>query len=290
MSFLAPLAPLAGSLIGNLAGPVLGGIGGLLGSKSGSVTAPQVDIPKISYAPPSFSGGGLTGTFSNNGYTVSPSVARTGSVGGLSRTFGNLANQYKNLAGTITPGFSAFRQAGLNTLENRRVQAIGNLRDNLARRRILGSSFAQDALSRANAEYAQNEANFQADAYMKELQASDQLIQQEYSAATDQFKTQLNEMNLEANLGAQLTQSAMTTMANVATAQAKLDLEGATTNAKLQAGAEAGAGKFWGGIGTQIGNGLGKTFSSLGSSIFGGGSAATPAFNLGSTSLGLGLY
>ena len=186
MSFLAPFA--------SLAGPLLGAAGGLFGSSSGA------SAPQINYTPTGFSGGGLTGSMSGGNFNVSPTSARSNLVGGLSSTFGNQATALGQLRSTVTPGFSQFRQAGMNTLESGRQAAIGNLRQNLARRRVLGSSFAQSALGNVDAQYAQNEANFQADAYLKELAANNQLLQQQFEAARGQFTTGLNEMNLEANL------------------------------------------------------------------------------------------
>lgn len=260
MSFLAPLAGAAGGLLG-----------GLLGGSASKA-------PQVNFTPPGFSGGGLTATFGNNGYSVIPGADRTSAVGNVASTFGQQANALGGLLGTVTPGFSTMRSAltGLQNsniaqLQANRTAGIGNLRDNLAQRRILGSSFAQNSLSTADQEYqkqiAQVQANNQlqqANTYMQELQASQQLIQQQYTAARGQFETGLNEMNLEAGIAADLTSRASSTMENAASVQAQLDAKAA-----------AGAGSFFGNIGTMAGNAFGKMLG--GSSLFGGGSAAAGA-------------
>lgn len=45
-------------------------------------------------------------------------------------------------------GFSEFRQARLQEVENARARTVGNLRSQLGRRGILGASFAGDAITR----------------------------------------------------------------------------------------------------------------------------------------------
>lgn len=246
MSFLLPVAASAGV--------------GLLGSLfSGSK-------PQVNYTPPGFNAGGLSATFGGNGYNVTPSADRSGTVSGLSNTFTQEGNQFGNLASTVQPGFSALRKAQLDQLNNSRTAALGNLQQNLARRRVLGSSFGQDAITRANLDYNQQAANIQAQTYLQELQSSQQLIQQQYTAASQSFQTNLNEMNLEAGVAADLTGKASQTLSQVAAYQAKLDAESA-----------AGAGKFFGNIGSQLGSALGSFFSGGGSSAAGAGLSAAAA-------------
>jgi len=229
MSFLAPLLPAAGMALGGL----LGGAGS--------------SAPTVNYTPPGFSAGGLNATFGNNGYTVSPSAGRSAAVGSVANTFGQQANALGQLASTVTPGFSALRSAQMSTLNNQRTAALGNLRQNLASRRVLGSSFAQDSLARADQDYQQTAANVQAQTYLQELQSSQQLIQQQYTAARGEFQTSIDEMNLEANLASSLTQKASSSLESAAQTQADLDAKAA-----------AGTGSFFGGLGSQIGTGLGK--------------------------------
>ena len=245
MTFLAPLLPAAGMALGGLFGG------------SGS-SAPQVSAPNVNFTPPSFSGGGLSATFGQNGYSVAPSAARQGAVGGVASTFGQQAGDIAGLRQQFTPGFSALRTAQLAGLDSKRTAALGNLRDNLAQRRVLGSSFAQNSLATADQEYQQTQSEIMAQTFLQELSAQQQLIQQQYTAARGQFQTGLDEMNLEAGIASDLTGRATSALSSAATTQAQLDLQASTANAKLQAESQSGMGKFFGGLGSMFGTGLQK--------------------------------
>lgn len=209
---------------------------------------PQVNAPRVNFTPPSFSGGGISATFGNNGYTVSPSADRTAAVGGVASTFGQQAGDIAGLRTQFAPGFSALRQSQLSALNNSRTAAIGNLRDNLASRRILGSSFAQNSLATADQEYQQKQSEVIAQTYLQELGAQQQLIQQQYTAARGQFQTSLDEMNLEAGIASDLTGRATAALSSAATTQAQLDAQAAQFNATQKANYAAGFGKFVGSI------------------------------------------
>jgi hypothetical protein len=227
MSFLAPLIPAAVSL----------GAGLLSGAGKSS--------PQVNYTPPGFDAGGLKATFGGNGYSITPSSDRSAAVGNIATTFGNQANAYGNIATQWQPGFSNLRTAQLNNINANRTAAVGNLQQNLQNRRVLGSSFAQDAINRTTQQYDQQQRDTIAQTYLQELQASQQTIQAQYGAAVQSFQTGLNEMNLEASLASDLTGKASSSMANVAEAQAKLD-----------AASAAGTGSFFGSVASKLGSGL----------------------------------
>jgi hypothetical protein len=184
-----------------------------------------------------FKAGGLTGTFNKNtkSYNVKSSAEREGLVGEISSTFGKQAGELGKLRSQVAPGFSLMRAARLKEIENARMRSVGNLRDNLARRRVMGSSFAGDALARAEAEYAQLAERSQAESYLQELEMTQKVMAEEYTAARGEFQTKIGEMNLQAEIATKLTGMASQSMTQMA------ELE-----AKLSAQAAAGAGKFFG--------------------------------------------
>lgn len=207
------------------------------------------------YRPTGFTSAGLTGTYTGDQYALTRGAPLTGAMTGLSRAFqgagqdyrtlqrgfsssmagltGKLAgigSQYEMLRQQVSPAFGALTQAGLARLQSSREKAIGNLRENLSRRRVLGSSFAEDALSRAEAEYGMQEAQFAADAKLQEIMAqsgllekgqgtiaqqaqmdlaniqqSSELIGQANQAAIMDFQSQVQQLNLESGLAAQLS-------------------------------------------------------------------------------------
>lgn len=196
-----------------------------------------LSAPKINFTPPSFSGGGINATFSGNKYNLGVSPERSNAVGQVASTFGQAAGAFGALGQTVKPGFSLFRQAGLSDLQTQQQAAQSNLSENMAQRRVLGSSFASDAASRQDAEFAKQRDDFIAQSYLQELQASNQLTQEQFQASVQQFQTGLTEMNFEAGIAADLTGRASSAMAGIAQAQAQLDAQSAQGWAKMVGGA-----------------------------------------------------
>src|SRR5262249_4614358 len=153
--------------------------------------------PQVTFTPKGFSN--PTGFNVSGGGTVSESPTLTSNIAGLQSTFGSEANAFGDLLKTVKPGFSDFRRAGLRDITNTFRQNFSNLKDTLAQRRVLGSSFANSAFSQAYADEAQAKANFEAQSYLQEEQATAQLIQAQYTAATNSFQSVINQSNIESS-------------------------------------------------------------------------------------------
>lgn len=256
----------------------------------GGPKAPNLGpAPQINFSPAGFSGSGGSASFAGGQYGFTPSAASTSAIGNLASTFGQQAGALGQLRQSVAPGFSQFRQAGLRDLSNQQRATTSNLRDNLAQRRILGSSFAQDSLGRTNAEFEKQRTDFIAQSYLQEVATSQQLIQQQYQAAAQQYTVGINQMNFETGIAAHLTSQATSASAAVAEAQARIDQTQSMNQATMQfnydkmgADASAGMGKLAGSLLTAPGSSaFGQGASSLGSSassffgsLFGGSTAA----------------
>lgn len=264
MSFLAPIAAsAAGSLVTGGLSKLMGG-----GSSSGSSLS--------TFTPTGINAGGLASKINDAGnIQINPSAERTAAVTGVANTFGQQADALATLIPRVAPGISELRAARLGAIENARQSAVGNLRDNLARRRVLGSSFAQDAISRADSEFAQQSERAAAESFLQEMEMTTNLIQQQFSAQRGQFQTQLDEMNLEANLAATLAGKATDVLSKNAQVSALLDSK-----------AQEGAGKFFGQLLQPVGNSVTKSLSSLFSGSSGSNAGGT-GFSLTTTG---GLY
>jgi hypothetical protein len=151
-----------------------------------------------------FNGGGLSSTMNNGTIGVNASTDRLGVIGKLANLFPEFGDQYAQLRARLDPASGALKTAALSEIENTRTRAIGNLRDNLQRRRVLGSSFAQDTLANAEAEFAQQRAKTSADIDMQAIEATQQLLGQELEVRQGEFTTWLGELNLQAGLSAEL--------------------------------------------------------------------------------------
>lgn len=241
-------------------------LGNIFGSGSSSA-------PRIQATSPNFSSSGYTGAFTPGvGYSLSRTGPLSDTIGSLQSTFSQAASAFGGLARKVAPGFSMFRKAGLTDLANTNAANISNLSQNLAQRRVLGSSFANASISQANADYEKNRSDFIANSYLQEISASQQLIQQEFTAKANEFKVGIDQMNLEASLAAQLTTNASSSMNQIATAQAQLDEKNAEANAQ-------GLGKLLGmGLGL-VGNimapGIGGALGGALGGLLGGGGGGT---------------
>lgn len=102
----------------------------------------------------------------------------------------------------VRPGFSAFREAGLGQLRNERDATVGNLRESLSRRGVLGSSFGQDVVGRTRAEFGQKRAQFAAQTTLQEMEATRNLIQFESQLIMEQINREFQELNFAAGFGA----------------------------------------------------------------------------------------
>src|SRR3990167_5948989 len=130
MAFLAPL-------LGGLAsGAASFGLSKLFGGGQKNPVTPLQE-----FRPTGINAGGLRSTFSGGDIGITPSADRLGFIEGLSRTFPEQASELARLRESVSPGISGLRTSRLAEIENARRSSIGNLRENLSRRRVLGSSF-----------------------------------------------------------------------------------------------------------------------------------------------------
>lgn len=228
--------------------------GGLLGINPGAANGPTE-----SYTPVGFTSSGLSATYTpgspNAGFArvfgrgdstttpninISRSALLNDTITGLGSAFnrqfqelGGMRDQFSGLQAQLAPGFGAITQAAVTNLENRRRSAIGNLRENLQRRRVLGSSFASDAIGRTEAEFAQQEAAIRAQAKMQEVGATEQLmarqvdlINQQAQARASEFNVQLQQLNLEAQIATQISTGVSAITAQNAQVQSQIIASG----------------------------------------------------------------
>ncbi len=245
MSFLAPIAGAA------LSTGVQFGLSELFGGKKG-----KAQEGLSTFQPTGINAGGLTSGMSGGNITITPSGERLGLVGNIASRFGEQAGLLSRLRESVAPGISALRTSRLQEIDNARNSAISNLRDNMARRRVLGSSFGNDTIARAELEFGKERERVAAESFLQELELSNNLINQEFEAGRAQFQTGLDELNLQADIG--------TKLAGVAT---QILGDNARLLASMNATEAAGAGKFFG----ETLQSFAKQFGKTSSSVTGGG-------------------
>lgn len=204
-------------------------------------------INALSRAPAvSINAGGLTGSGGN----ISATPERMAAVRGVSALFPKQANELRTLRERVRPGFGELTNSRVQAIQNARQKAIGNLRDNLQRRRVLGSSFGEDAIARAEAEFGQQEASVRAESFVQELGLTNELIGAEYEAARGEFQTLLDEFNIQGNAAVQL--------ASGQTAQLGANMR---MQAQIAALSLAGIGKQFEPLANEIGKGVASIFT-----------------------------
>lgn len=244
-----------GSVLGAVAGSVASaGIGKLLG---GDKAAGQA-VGALQAAPiRRLRTSGLV--FRNQGgkLRVDRTKATKGRLQRFSRIQNRAAGELAGLRGEVRPGFGRLTDARVQAVDNARRRSIGDLREQFARRRLAGSSFAADAQTRADLEFQQAEDRVRAESFLQELDLSVQLIEAETTRRSAAVLKNLEQANFEARVAADLggvIQNAMTT------AQTALS--------NLRAQEAAGIGRFGADIGGPIGDAVGG--------FFGGGGSAAP--------------
>lgn len=111
---------------------------------------------------------------------------------------GRLGGTFAELQGQVKPGFGGLTDARVKAIRDRADEAVGNLRESLSRRKVLGSSFASDALTRTELAFAQEEEGARAQSFVEEMGLSRQLAVDEAVATGQLGQLSGNLLNLDA--------------------------------------------------------------------------------------------
>lgn len=201
-----------------------------------------------------------------------------GETGALRPGLESLRGDIRSLRGDLRPGFGRLTRSRIEGLRGLRDRTVGNLREELAKRRVAGSSFAAREIGAQEAEFAKMEDEVRAESFLQEMGATNELIMQElgifgkegdlisqemsialqeagltdlsFQSLAQAFQSSiagaeqvLQQLNMETGLAAQLSTVASTLMNENITAQAE-------ARAAQEAGALNFLGDVIGGIAT----------------------------------------
>src|SRR5680860_264430 len=197
--------------------------------------------------PINLNAGGLSARTTGNNLNVTSSGQRAGLVNSISNASLGQADLLAGLRGGVGDATSGLTASRLAQVEDARKSSSSNLRDNLARRKILGSSFASDAQTRNELDFARARDQVSAEGFLQELDLTQQLATQEYETRISAFSSKLGELNLQGELGANLTAQANQLFANIAQWKTQLAMQSAQSQSLMaraqgQADADAQAG------------------------------------------------
>ena len=246
--------------IGTALGGAFGGpIGAALGGAAGSLIGGQ------------FGGGSVKQPKFNFFPTITTPVFRLKTTPGgavtLTRPFGdkqrfpNILSDLADLRGEVRPGFGRFTEAAVDAIRRTKEDTLGNVRQQLQRRRVQGSSFANAQLAGIEAAFGREEALFRGQALLQEIETTFKIINEEFKVKLANFQAEFVELGLAANVAGFVTQAL--------SAQSVVDKQ-------IAAEAAIGAGSAFGDFGGVLGEAIGGSdlfgdFTSALSSFFGGG-------------------
>ena len=210
-------------------------IRGLTGAPSASETILK------RFQPVGFTAPGATGSFNGNTYSLNRTPATTAAVQGVTAATDAQAQALAGLRSSVAPGFGQLSQSitqsmqsRINAIRDTARSTIGGIRENLARRRLAGSSFQQSEVATAAAEFAKQEDQARADAaiakanaFIQEIGLSQNLIKDQFNASLQGAQTVLQQLNFDtstvtqlAGLSSQLINQNLTAQAEFRDAQA----------------------------------------------------------------------
>jgi hypothetical protein len=152
-----------------------------------------------------FIGGGanLGGSLTN---LRAKQAALSGNIPALRAGIQGLRGEFSNLRGLVRPGFGELTEASVKSIRDAAAESIGNLRESMARRNVLGSSFGEDTISRTRLAFAQEESKVRAEAKIAEITATETLIKDELAT----FAQEMGLTEFEAGLTQQDISNAVT--------------------------------------------------------------------------------
>lgn len=179
------------------------------------------------FAPAGFESPGLSGSFNRdtNSFNLRRTAEGEEALANLRGGFEGLAGELRGLRGDVKPGFGRLTQARIDAIRGAGQRSVGNLREELGKRRVLGSTFASREIGSEEARFGQLEEEARAEAFLQELDLTQQLISEEFRASIQGAAVVLDQLNFESSLAADLAQSS--SQQNQATAVARAELHSA---------------------------------------------------------------
>lgn len=173
------------------------------------------------FKPTGFSSPGLSGTFANDRFTLrrgAEAGEALADVGSLSQ---EQASAFRGLRGRVRPGFGELTRTRIDAIRSAGKRTIGNLREELGKRRVLGSTFASREIASEEARFGQIEEQSRAESFLQELALTGELIKEEFSSSISGVLEVLKQLNFETSIGAGLSANASSLINDNLTSQAE---------------------------------------------------------------------
>jgi len=187
------------------------------------------------FEPAGFSGGGLSGALDKgtNTFNLERGPERGSAIDDLVSGFRDRASEFRGLRDRVRPGFGELTRTRVEAIRTAGARTVGNLREELTKRRVLGSSFAQREVTATESEFARQEELSRAESKIQELSMTAELIDEEFDSTIAGLGTVLEELKFETSLAAQLSVSASNQALTAAGASAQAAAARRAGNAEL---------------------------------------------------------
>ncbi len=173
------------------------------------------------FQPTGFTTPGLSGTFANDRFTLRRGGEASDALGAVGSLSQEQASAFRGLRDRVQPGFGELTRTRIDAIRGAGKRAVGNLREELGKRRVLGSTFASREIASTEAEFGRLEEQSRAESFLQEVALTGQLIKEEFSASLEGVLTVLKQLNFETAIGAQLSSNTSQLINANLTAQAE---------------------------------------------------------------------
>lgn len=236
MSFLAPLLPIIGGALASTG--VAAGANALFGG-GGAQRGRQAEENLLNAPIRNINTPGFTSSLSGGTLNFQRGAGTDAALGGFRDLTSGFAGELGDLQGQVAPGFGRLTSSTRDIFGNlrsdlsrRRREAAGSLRQNLARRGVLGSSFGEDALGRRAEVFERAERDLSAQEeqaisqnILRELDVTNQIINQRFNILQQSAVAEINQLNFESGLARDISLGVTNALTTGAAAIANLEAE-----------------------------------------------------------------
>lgn len=179
------------------------------------------------FRPVNISSGGLNATFDQVGknqfnLNLGRGEGAQSAITDLSRGLADRSAAFGELRGRVAPGFGELTRGRVQAIRDAGRRTVGNLRNRLRQRRVLGSSFAENQIAGVEEQFSRAEAEERATGTISEIGLTGDLIEREFSGAIEAAAALLDQFNFESSVASGLQQSGTNALLSVAQARAAL--------------------------------------------------------------------
>lgn len=173
------------------------------------------------FVPVGFNTPGLNADVSRSSVGITRSSGLQENLDTLRRTLNNRASAFAGLRSRVSGAVGEVTQSRVDAIRSAGLRTVGNLREELARRRVGGSSFAQREIASTEAMFGREEERAAAEGKLTELGLTAEFLNEEFASSIQAVTSLVDQFNFESDLAARIggAASAAINSANVAAAE-----------------------------------------------------------------------